>query len=206
MGLSNNINEKRERDDNSFVVPTIIYGYTENGKILKPIIDFATNSLVNIDFEHYMVHYGKVYYIDRVATIDTDATNIILIVTRDTPIYAHLGIILISTKGCLLEFYEDTVTSNDGTALTIFNRNRNSSNTSIMGAFHTPSVTTNGTLLQSKHVGSAGVAEKSEPGETRNLSEWILKRNSKYLLKVTSHEDANETIIGASWYEHQNKD
>ena len=42
-------------------------------------------------------------------------------------------------------------------------------------------------------------------GEARALHEWVLKQNTKYLLRITSHTDANVISVSFDWYEHTNE-
>lgn len=161
----------------------------------------STDALVILEHAAHEVLDGNSFYVEYVdITMDDTNTIMILLVTPNTTKYAHAIVGCAGTKGLTLQFYEDTTTTDDGTALTEFNRNRNSSIAATVVATHTPTIGANGTLLQTRYAGSSG--KYAEAGASRGLNEWILKANTKYLLKLTAHEDTMKARLYANWHEH----
>ena len=98
--------------------------------------------------------------------------------------------------------YEAVTTSNNGTTLDVFNRDRNSGSTATIIAFHTPTVTGTGTRIRCWHAGSG----RNFGGGDRGSHEFILKQNTKYLFRITNATTNNNFMaLKIDWYEHQNK-
>lgn len=94
------------------------------------------------------------------------------------------------------------ITSTEGTGITEFNRNRNSATEATCVVVHTPTVSNTGTLLRTKHFGTG----KTAGVETHENDEWVLKQNTKYLIRLTNATtSANYCTLVLNWYEHTNK-
>jgi hypothetical protein len=162
--------------------------------------DGMTNAVMTIEYEHHEIHGGSMFRAGENASLENNGTRSILIVTPDTTKWAHLQYSLSSTLEVEFEFYEDgNITG--GTAVTTYNRNRNSSTVSGVLVYHTPTITTTGTLLAQRREG----AGKSAGTQTLGVAEWILKQNAKYLFRVTSRAGAGTTNYinwWIVWYEH----
>jgi hypothetical protein len=90
------------------------------------------------------------------------------------------------------------------TAQTIFNSNRNSSNTSVLVIHKDISAgTTDGTLIWQLKSGAA-TAQSRTPASAQRSHEKILKQNTKYLIKIISGTNDNLTNLQLNWYEHTN--
>ena len=126
----------------------------------------------------------------------------LLFVTPDSTIYAHWTLTAQTTGAAIVQIFEGTTASSNGTAVTRLNRNRNSTNTSTTLAFHTPTITADGTKMSEKYLGSEGFKESTGQG-VRGDSEFILKRNTKYLVRCTAISDDIKCAIGGDWYEHE---
>lgn len=165
--------------------------------------DKTTETLDTITYEHHEIHEGNSFHAHFYSgTVDTDGTVELLISTPNTTKWIHALGIINSTKGALVEIYEGPTTSADGTTVTAYNRNRNSNEGAVVVITDTPTISNDGTRLWLRHIGSEG--KYTEYGETRGNNEWILRQNTKYLFRATSHEDANELMVGLNWYEHTN--
>ena len=100
------------------------------------------------------------------------------------------------SSAVVLEIYESTTTSADGTSLPVFNKNRNSSNTPGTVISVGPTITDVGTQIKRAAItspsGSSVVFSQSKSGE------WILKPATKYLVRITNNSggaiDFNITI------------
>lgn len=174
-----------------FVQPIDNDGYLLNHN------DATTKANVAIDYVHHEIHNGNVYKVDDDATLVDEATRELLLITANTTKWIHLLIKRRGTGETKMELFEDPTSSANGTAKTIVQKNRNSSNVPSMLVYHTPTVSVDGTLLSKKLFGEG----KKEGGEDRSSDEWILKQNSKYLIKTTSAAADNITSIELVWYE-----
>lgn len=168
-------------------------------------IDASTESLEIIDYAHHEIHSGNHYkagFMD-VAMSSNDTVEL-LFVTPNTAQWAHWTLVGQSTGAVKIEVFEGTIASVNGTVVTSFNRNRNSSNTSSSIVYHTPTVTNDGTKMVTKYLGSEGFKEDTG-GEGRGDSEFLLKQNTKYLVRLTALSTGIVGAIGGDWYEHTNK-
>lgn len=187
--------------------------FTEDGKAVQPVViidrggdvikfDDMTSALNVIDYAHHEIHSGSHYksgYQDT--TMDTDDTIALVFTTPDTTKHMHWVLTAQSTGACTIQVFSSPTLSAEGTEVTPFNRNQNSSNTSDMIVSHTPTITANGTKISEKWVGSIGFKETTG-GESRGDSELILKQNTQYLVLCTANADGIKCAIGGDWYEH----
>lgn len=96
----------------------------------------------------------------------------------------HLIFVVSTNPGVKLEFFEDTIVSNNGVVIPVINQNRLSPTTPLGQVFQNPMVTFDGTLIFSQIVGSTtdggtgGLVDRDE-------QEFILKIGTNYLLKIT---------------------
>lgn len=165
------------------------------------MIDEYTRTLVQLDFSHHEIHDGDMFYAECVNALMEENDKIELIfVTPNTTKWMHAFIGVSVTGATTLQIYEGVVTSNDGDAISEVNRNRNSSNEATVVITHSPTITNNGTLIQTKYCGATG--KFSADGEDqRNENEWILKQNTKYLLCLTAGASIKGKVF-CNWYEH----
>jgi hypothetical protein len=133
--------------------------------------------------------------------LGNNATRIIHIKTPDSTKWAHLNYNISNTMEAEFEWYEAPTVTGNGTGITSYNRNRNSLTEATTLFYHTPTTTGNGTLLATRREG----AGKTAGGSARSVSEWILKRNTSYLIVLTSRGGAGTTNYvnwWCVWYEH----
>ena len=165
------------------------------------MLDEMTRALVMISYEHHEIHEGSLFYAEFVDATMVDTNKLeLIIVTPDTTRHAHMFFGVSVTGASTTQIYQDVTTSADGTAVTRKNRHGNSSNTATVVVTHTPTITNDGALFQTKYCGATG--KFSADGEDqRSENEWLLKQNTKYLFRLTA--DANiKGKIFCNWYEH----
>lgn len=162
-------------------------------------IDELSRAITTVDFAHHELHEGRHFHHSEVTDLGNGATRDVLLVTPDTNRWVHLLINVMSESEMSFTFYEDTVTSNNGTAVFTHNSNRNSTNTAGLSVSHSPTISDVGNIMQVKHWGSG----RGVGGDGRGENEWILKQNAKYLIRVTNAtSNNNQTEIELFWYEH----
>lgn len=147
---------------------------------------------VVIDIEHHEIHCGDSYTATKATDLVNGATEYYLVKvptqTSAKEVY-HLLPLISSEAETEYNLYEDPTTTADGVAMTFFNRNRNTNNTTGLKLFHTPTVTGVGTTLYTHHFGTGRAAG----GETRS-EEFVLKGGKNYLFSVTNYTVNNNFI------------
>ena len=159
-----------------------------------------TNQLRTIEIEHHEIHEGESFSAVYQATKD-DAETLDLQITTPATEYLHSVLEASSTLEAEVALYEAPTTSG-GTAVTAYNRNRNSQNVAAATVAHTPTVSAVGTLLAATTIGTG----KSVGGNLRGISEWILKPSTKYLLRITSGSNGNIITATLDWYRVEKPD
>ena len=160
-------------------------------------IDESSGSIVTIGTRHHYLHEGYHFVLSRPVTLPVAADDEILIVTPDSDTETHINFSVVSDAVVTLSIYEST-TLTGGTALTPYNRDRNSGTGSTLIITHTPSGSGDGTLIFSWKAGANTPVGGGAEGNEINI--LILKRNAKYLLRASGSNGDNITTI-LDWYE-----
>ena len=104
-----------------------------------------------------------------------------------------------------MELFEAPTVSSNGTAMPVINLSRAAGNTSLTVAYHTPTITTDGTLLHTSHLPAGGTFFGGGRGGTDgfpNGGEWLLAAGTLYLIRV-SFAAATANVGGDFiFYEH----
>ncbi|MCP3684643.1 MAG: hypothetical protein GY861_18405 [bacterium] len=181
---------------------------------LPPGTDQSTGATNIVEYAHHEIHGGSSY---MVGSYDPDLDNgekiIVAFKTPNTTKWLHLLILVDNSSESTLELLEaPTITNDTGTDLVVYNRNRNSGNTSgalnikasPAAGFATlgPTITATGTVIEAQMVGSG---KEKVGGETRGTSEFVLKQNTIYAIRLTALADNGSANVLLDWYEHTNK-
>jgi len=156
--------------------------------------------LVSIDIAHHKVHEGNHYFVGDTDTINAAATKYWHIAAPDTAKRIHFVMEVMTSNSGLLEFYVQPTLTGNGTGLTCFNSDGNSSNTTTLLIYKDPTVTGDGTLIAPYAIGSNGGANKFG-GQIRSGAEVILKQNYHYLAKFTADNNNTRVSFIAEFYE-----
>lgn len=153
---------------------------------------------VDISWYHEKVHDSKAFFANRYATgLSNGASYDTLMVTSTGLV--HLRVDAATLGGGSLAIYEGATTSNNGTSITAYNRDRASADVGTATVFHTPTVSGTGTLLfTSLMVGAGG---KTMDSINNGDYELILKVSTKYLFRFTSTAGSNAYTLVWNWYE-----
>jgi len=179
-------------------------GETENVQL-----DASTNAMVVIPYEHHEVHDGTHFTYTRVdSDFDIADEIVLLIITPDTDVAAHVLFNLTAAFDTTVELWENTAALGHGSSgvLDVFNNNRNADTVNTTTINDSDGGGADGTLIFLSHFGIStglGANQVIGGGSGRADEEWVLRRNSKYLFKVTSGTDNSSVSIKLSWYEHQ---
>ena len=152
------------------------------------------------DIEHMEIHEGEHFFVTDI-DIDIDAAGpkYWRITTPNSNTVMHFTFRVVSKDAAVIQLYENPTIDAAGTGLTIYNNNRNSSDTSTATVFKDTTITGEGTLLISERLAS-GVNGRGG-GILNRANEIILKANEDYNIKVTSDGDNNEATIVMQFYE-----
>lgn len=183
---------------------TVMHGVNSDDatryKALK--IDADVGGLIVTDHVHHEIHEGEMftasYVLPHGSELGND-TSFDMLVSTSTKIPHLFGTVSVGGDAEIL-WYEGTTTTDDGTEITVYNMNRNSSEAPVEDVFYTPTIDTIGTLLQ--HVFTpGGSGPQAGGGATRNTSEWLLKPSTKYLLRVTNRSGSAYMLsVHFEWY------
>jgi len=185
--------------------------------------DEATNALTVINYDHHEVHGGSSF----VCSYNNDCTNtnemtVIAFNTADSNKWVHVIAEASATAAAYFAVYENpSIDNGEGTTLTIYNRDRNSSKTSTVSTIEATPTTGSATSFNEAQAAGANITTTTElirryigsgerinasGGDTRGSAEFILAGNTQYAFMVVSTTDDDNTHgIVLDWYEHTNK-
>jgi len=161
--------------------------------------DATTGSFSTIDHAHHEIHKGSHFFNKDWIDLSNGQVYDILFVTPITGKWGHFLFEADSEAEANIILYLGTTTSSDGTPMTVFNRNLNSVTANGILMYHTPTITTVGTIGPRYKLGSGNKVG----GEVRASNEVVLAPNAKYLVRIT-----NDTALSNwmnwlfDWYEH----
>lgn len=178
-----------------------------NGYNFEMAFDPFASALTVIDEPHRMTHDGFVFHASGKVTGILDAGVQDFLMSCPANCFPHVQKWNINGgRGDIdLLWYEDTVTSSDGTPLLAVNTNRTSSNTPNCQAFINPTITDLGTIMTTNWAPPTGVGVGQTPNGTINVNEgeeWILKPATKYGFRMVNNSGATISArFEIVWYE-----
>lgn len=166
-----------------------------------------------VDSAHHEVHEGCAYLATLLNTsMASGSTSIIAFKTPNTTTQLHFIFEFASKAEAHMELIEGpTWSTGSGSQLSIINRDRNSADTSLVledtgGGFTAtsnlisdPTTFTGTSILEVPYTWST---KQADTGKGRDLSEFILKQNSTYGLRLIADAASNAGQITLNWYEH----
>jgi hypothetical protein len=160
--------------------------------------DALSRVIPTIDFAHHEIHEGDSFFVLDYIDLTNGQVYDIQIATPDSADLAHMTFTFQSEAEATIIFYE-AITATGGTPITAYNHYRDSATVAGVVLAHTPSVSNTGTRL----VGWIQGSGKTSGGGATSRNEFILKRNKKYLLRITNSTTSNNWFQYAlDWYEH----
>ncbi len=183
-------------------------------------LDLRTKAALQIDFEHHEIHQGNAFtahYADDMTGLGK--LTVIAFFTPPGPTRIHMIADVQSDDESIFTIEEvPTIDLDEGVDLDVFNRDRDSPNTSLCSSIQavptvgslmfftdTTAATANisGTELYNETIGQAGTPNSLTAGAARGQREFILKAGSEYAYKLATNT-ANATFhkITLNWYEH----
>jgi len=163
-----------------------------------------TGALVTIDLVHHEVHEGEFYsvsYKTADASPLADNATLCYVITTGAK-YVHFFGLGACGGDAEVEFTEaPTITG--GTAMTPYNHQRYSTNTSTVTVVRDPTVNTAGTVLVN-YLMPGGQGPRAVGGTGVDRNEWILKTSTKYMLRITNRSgNTQPASLAMNWYEEE---
>jgi hypothetical protein len=172
---------------------------TESNKIVNVVDEYGNVKV--IDVANSSVHAGTAY--TYTATSSITATSSVYFMGKTGAVTSHLmGFFVKSDASPLkVEFFESPTTTADGTPQQAVARNRQSAVTATMQVFAGPTVTASGTTLMTDRI----FGDKQTVSDEHLDGEWLLKKNTSYLFKITNETNQVVNIVaGFNWIESDN--
>ena len=185
-------------------------------------IDASTHAIETIAYSHHEVHAGSSF----TCHYNNDVTNIgemtaIAFNVPNTAKWIHVVSQYASSGTAYFVIYENpSIDVDEGTQLTIYNRNRNSATASVVSSIETVPVANKATSYTEAQAASANITttvelerryigagdRKSVGGAARGEEEFILDQGNQYIFMLVSltADDATHNIT-LDWYEHTDK-
>ena len=179
----------------------------------------STNKLVFVDNDHHKLHDGDAFSAIYNQEVTDIADRSVIAFTTPANTEIHMLVQATCTAASHLFILEGaTGTTTGATDLTIFNRDRNSSTTSLLTSIDstlgsvsyysltTDTAITGGTTIYQEYIG-AGQQGKAVHGASRGTIEWILKKSTVYDIELKAIDaNTNNQVLEISWYETINLD
>ena len=209
-----------------FLIATMFAVNAYAGEIyeMTNTLDGGTHYAIFMDVDHHKVHEGEAFY----AFYNNDTTNTgemtcIGLNTPNTTKWAHMVLEVTATSLTTIGIYEaPSIDNGEGTAFVTVNRNRNSTETSLLTSILVTPVANNVTTynetqaaganitkttpVYTKVIGQTGNPATKAGGASRGAVEYILKQNTQYAFCGTAGDaNDNNMHIELEWYEHTDK-
>lgn len=152
---------------------------------------------------HYRVEHSNGWISSHLFSSVASSASVYFYIKAGSTENPHGNYTISTEAGAIVEFFENSTLTNDGTALAESCLNRQAPLTPDTSCFHTPTITDDGTLLETGLIGTSNVGV-TDIGDTKtDRGYWILKKNEDYLIKVTNTDQAAKDIcISYVWHEH----
>ena len=166
-------------------------------------IDSKRQGQVSITTPHDAVHDGIMFEISHIFD-DVDAgggTADILIVNGSSK-ELHTTIHIVTGAEAYMYMYENPTITATGTAVPIHDMNRTTSNSPASTiAYHGSTVGAVGVNLSQSLI-EGGSAGRAIGGQVRLGTEWILKKNENYLIRIVNNTQSTQNMsIQVEFYE-----
>jgi len=151
-------------------------------------IDLCGSQTV-IDHAHHEIHEGDYWFADDISDLlGSGDIRYYLFKTPNEDKFFHSFPQFYATGEFEIQVYEGATVATNGTELPLLNRNRLITSTTTFKFYKNPTspVVTSATVVRNGRFG-AGKAI----GESRSENELILKKNTNYLIKLTSRVTSN---------------
>ncbi len=175
-----------------------------NGKtsnFSKAEVDELTPSITTITVPHNRIHVGDMYSASHLFTSIGAAADAEVLIKVGSNKYLHFMFSISAGAESYVYIFEGPTITTNGTEVQIRNMNRFSSNTSDANVYYTPTIGVDGTQICVGLLPGA-IKKNDMGGNIRPDTEWILNKNTDYLIRVTNNGTGAEPVaIQLEWYE-----
>jgi len=156
--------------------------FLKQEKLAMPLVPTET-----IDHFDQSIHDGEAHVVSLISGDIAQAAVFYLLIKCHADYSLHSIISFDSEGEWHREIFETPTITEDGAALTARNRNRAAADGVNTLFYSGPTIAADGTLLAQRVMGSG----KDEAGNG-TTAEWIFKKGTNYLLKMTNDAGANK--------------
>ena len=165
------------------------------------VVDDKLGYIVTLNALHNQIHNGNMYDADLADLALANNGVLEFIIQTGAGDLVHMQFRGSGGGDVNLQLYEGTTFSAAGTAVTPVNRNRASSNTSVVTVTHTPTLSADGTKLADDLV-PGGTGGNATGGSADIFGEWILQASTVYMLRAINISGSTKPVfIGLDWIE-----
>jgi len=189
-------------------------------------VDAITGAVLTIPYPEHEIEEGNSYtaHFTNTTTSDDDHRSVLALTTPSGPRWIRLIFSVTATHPADAIILEGptTIDKGEGTEVTVFNRNRNSDNTSVALSIEAPPVSGLATTFTEAQIAGATLAggtqlehrilaggdgSKAIGGVSRDSSAWVLQSDTTYLFYL-QNIGANENThhINLDFFEHGHED
>ena len=161
--------------------------------------DDSTSALNTVDYSHHEIHNGSSYVVTDVQGVNDTIIQWQITTPAGTK-YSHT-VFDIHCSGEMMVTITEGSDRTDGTALSEINRRRTGT-PNVAGTIVTRTPTggsSDGVTIFQLKAGASG--KEGQLGTSRNLNEFVLAANTKYIVAVETFDDV-DVSFGVDWYEH----
>ena len=152
---------------------------------------------------HYRIEHSNGWISSHMWTAVGAASSVYFHIKAGGTSNPHGNFTVSTEAGVTIEFFENPTLTDDGTGLAENCLNRQNTATPNTTCFYTPTVSSDGTLLEIGLVGTSNTGVTDIGSTQTDRGYWILKKNESYLIKVTNNDAATKDIVIAYvWHEH----
>lgn len=167
---------------------------------------------VYMPYDHHQVHEGETWHWDKLVLNLANGANYDIVVTVPDitiPIGEPTVVrmphfryeITVNDLANVFLFEAPTVTAATGTARTPINFERNGTYTPKLSILDAPAITATGTQIDAEYFLAAATNQSKFAVDGGTPHEFVLRNNTKYLLRVTSGANGLDAHIDLTWYE-----
>lgn len=149
---------------------------------------------VTLDHNHEKVHLGQMFTFDHYGTVANNGT-LQWLITCGTLLNLHAAFNIDMSGAGRVYLYENP-SGSAGTALTLYNMNRDSTITCGATIAHTPTISDAGTIaiVNGRYVPAGAGVSNRVGGGVRDGTEFILDAGKKYLYQYVNISGAAGTV------------
>lgn len=180
-------------------------------KLPFPYVDYGSQFLITMTPEHHARELGEAFVFDAQYGAINVSSSVYLeyIIPASTTItqFAFKPSFITSDQLIKSEFYEAPTVTDGTTSANIKNQDRTSLTTPTVAIFTDPTAISGGTLIRTRYGGTGSNAKPIGFGTDSTELGWALKKNTKYVLKLTNIGQQATTFlaINGQFYEILNR-